>query len=84
MKSTILTLAALLGSLTLVSAVACGPNGSAEEDCCACVRDSTCAPTGFDFAECVNDGYRGAVDMGVDDSCVVTECQTECEGSSFQ
>ena len=72
-----------LGGFALLLTTACGPNGSAEEDCCACVRDSTCAPTGFDFAECVSDGYRGAVDQGVDDSCVRTECASECADASF-
>jgi hypothetical protein len=67
--------------------VACGDDGpdeSAEEACCACVRDNSCGGTGFTFGECVPDGYAGNVDLGIDATCVANNCSDECEDASFQ
>lgn len=74
----------LVAALGLVACGDDGPGDSAEEICCACVRDQACGGSSFSFGECVPDGYGGLTTLEIDASCVSSRCGEECEGARFR
>lgn len=76
----------LLSVVVALGMVACGDDDAgttAEERCCACVRDHDCGGPQFTFGACVPDGYYGTVDLGVDATCLGDHCADECDGAQF-